>query len=600
MNKNDHYVAFISHPNAGKTTLFNQLTGKKAKVVNYPGSTVDFEIANLMGHPSIKLMDVPGITSLKPRSEDEKIALKCLSELDTLLECNQKSPDLILSLIDMTQLSRHLVLTKQLIEKNYPIVVVLTMADLSGAILEIKTFSQLLGCPVVLLNARNSDTQLKKTIVSKCNEKYTYSVIDNNLSTSELYRWSSQIEKTITKKTQSAEKKLDLDAIFLHPIWGGISFVGVMSAFFYTLFILSVPFMDIIDSLFVFVMDTSTLYLPEHWAAKLLVEGCIGGLAAILVFVPQIAILFFGVGIMESTGYLARAAVLVDRPLSLIGLSGRAFVPLLSGFACSIPAMLAARNIPQQKQRLLCVFLIPLMQCSARLPVYGLLVAMLFGTNVWMSALSMTLIYISSIVLAVIISVIAVYGFNVKDNQNTFYIELPQWRMPIWKNIGKQVLQQTTSFITGAGPTIIVISIILWCLSSFPTSDYSFVMIIGQWIEPIFLPMGLDWRVGVAILLSFAAREVFVSALVVLFSITSEHIGMLDVLQDATFSSTGEPIFTGATIMGLIVFFMVAMQCASTLAVAKKELKSWKLPLIQLFAYIGLAYILSVSVVAIF
>ena len=291
---------------------------------------------------------------------------------------------------------------------------------------------------------------------------------------------------------------------------------------------------------------------------------------------------------------MARAAILVDKPLSKIGLSGRAFVPLLSGFACAIPAMMAVRNIPGHRQRLLCLFIIPLMQCSARLPVYGLLFAMVFPDSPFKSAMGLLVIYIMSVLIASIVAKLAGKYFKLFKSESLFHLELPTWKWPIAKNTIYSVYSQTKSFVVGAGPIIFIISIVLWFLANFPSVDSSFAMMIGQVIEPLFKPMGLDWRVGVAILLSFAAREVFVSVLAVVFAVDSQVSGIVETLSQATFQGSELPIFTTSSIVGLILFFMIALQCGATVAIAKKEMRNWKLPMIQLGVYIALAYVLSV------
>ncbi len=591
-------ILLISFPNAGKTTLFNHLTGKHSKIVNYPGSTVDFECAPMISKNHINIIDVPGITSLNPSSEDEKIAVKSLSDIDSFFSTKKKTPDLVISLIDATQASRHLVLTKQLIDQNYNVIAAVTMLDMLESDFDVVTLGRFLTCPIVSIDGRvgSNVDKLKTLIINQLQFPKTPNLNFDLSNIERLYQWSENAVNTINIPLNQHKSRFDFDRIFLHPVFGGLSFFIIMTGFFYSIFSLASPFMDFIEFVITSLMGVTESFLPEHLLSRLFIEGILGGLAAVLVFAPQIAILFLGIGLMESTGYLARAAVLVDRPLSIFGLSGRAFVPMLSGFACAIPAMLSARTISNQKERLLCIFLIPLMQCSARLPVYGLLIPMLFYKNFLLSSLAMTLIYFLSVCFAGILSSIVAKILKIDESRSNFHIELPQYRLPIWKNIFRQVYQQTKSFIIGAGSIIFYISIALWVLSEFPSPDNSFAMQIGQIIEPIFRPMGLDWRVGVAILLSFAAREVFVSALVVLFGITAEEVALVSVLKDATFLNSNELIFTIPSIIGLILFFMIAMQCAATLAVAKKELKSWKVPLIQLFLYISVAYLLAVIV----
>ena len=317
------------------------------------------------------------------------------------------------------------------------------------------------------------------------------------------------------------------------------------------------------------------------------------------VFIPQIVILFFALGLLESSGYLARGAVLVDRPLSMIGLNGKSFVPLLSGFACAIPAMMAARTIPNRKERLLTILVIPLMSCSARLPVFGLLLSLLFVSHPLWAGIGLTVIYVGSIVIGSVVAAIAGRFFKAETVYSGFQIELPQWRWPILKNVILQTYDQSLSFVRRAGPTIVVVGICLWALTYFPTPEASFAGDIGKWLTPSLEPMGVDWRVGVALLLAFAAREVFVSALAVIFAVQNPDstASMLSVLKHATFEQSSQLIFTPATIVGLVLFFMVSMQCLSTLVVAKKETGNWVMPGIMLGVYMTLAYALAVIAV---
>ena len=590
-------IVLLGPPNTGKSTIFNQLTGKHAKTVNYPGSTVDISFGPCHYNADFTIVDTPGIISLTPRSEDEKIAVDILDNQIQSHFPEAKLPDLVLSIVDLNQISRHLLVTKQLIEKGYPVCVVLTMEDLCKKrhiSIDIAQLQNELNCPVISVNALKKGDITRVVSLAEANMDHSYCISTKELApVSEAY---TEIEAHLinSKYSVNLPKSFDWDQLFLHPIFGGLAFLGIMTLFFYAIFVCAAPFMGIVEQVFAFLSEQTTQHLPQHLGTRFLSEGIINGIAAILVFVPQIALLFFAIGILESTGYLARGAVLVDKPLSYIGLNGRCFVPLLSGYACAIPAMLATRTIKQRKVRLLCNFIIPLMQCSARLPVYGLLLTLLFGSTSFKGALVFTSIYAGSIVLAALMAAIANPLIPGKSSTQ-FNIELPQWRRPDFMQIITQVQRQTLAFVKGAGPMILIISMALWILSTFPTQDSSFAVMIGQWIEPIFKPMGLDWRVGVAILLSFAAREVFVSALVVMFSIGTQESSIVSVLQEATIYGTNTPLFTAPAIGGLLVFFMIAMQCASTLAVAKKELNSGLFAAIQLVVYIGLAYVLSVG-----
>jgi len=598
-------IALIGFANSGKTSLFNHLTGAHYKTVNYPGSTVDFAQGKLIDHPNITILDIPGINSLTPRSTDEEIAIKSLSCLKSLIPSEKNYPDLVISVVDSTQRTRHLSLTKQLIDAGFNTIVALSMNDLAkkqGKQLDIPKLKEKTHCPILRIDSRKGtglkrlkniclkqlQTPTKKTptILNRHQEDIT-----NN------HNWVKETLTETRKDKPAKTESFDMDRVLLHWALGPLVFIGIMGSFFYSIFALAGPFMDAVDTFFGFSSTWLMSILPQNILSQILIEGIWAGIGAVLVFVPQIAILFFGIGLLESSGYLARGALIMDKLLSKIHLSGRSFVPLMSGCACAIPAMMAARNIPNKKERLLCMFIIPLMQCSARLPVYGVLLAILFPNSPLKSGIALTGIYLASIIIAAIVGSIGAKFLDLKSNDSYFNIELPTWRTPVWKHLFYHVWHQSKSFVSGAGPIIISLAIVLWVLSSFPSTEQSFAMMIGQWIEPVFLPMGIDWRVGVAILLSFAAREIFVSVLVILFSIGGSELGLLSALGEATFQGTSTPIFTTATSIGLIIFFMIAMQCAATLAIARKEMGSWKLPRLQLILFVGMAYGLSVLTV---
>ena len=601
MNTPKFTIALIGFANSGKTTIFNHLTGSHYKTVNYPGSTVDFAQGKLIGNPDITLLDIPGINSLTPRSADEEIAISSLSALKSLIPAEKNYPDLIISVVDSTQRTRHLNLTKQLINAGFNTIVALTMSDIAtkqGKQLNIPELSKLIKCPILRIDGRKGVglTRLKSLCIQKLTTNTAPSPTIIKRSQQDITKDFNWVTTTLkqTKKDQNLKRPtFDIDQLLLHWAIAPFFFIGIMGTFFYSIFAVAAPLMEAIDTFFGTSSQWLLSLLPQHLISQILIEGIWTGIGAVLVFIPQISILFLGIGLLESSGYLARGAMLMDKLLSKMNLSGRSFVPLMSGCACAIPAMMAARNIPNKKERLLCQFIIPLMQCSARLPVYGVLLALLFPNSPLKSGIALTSIYVGSLIIAGIVTSIAGNYLKLKSDNSYFNMELPAWRTPVWKHLFFHVCHQSKSFIKGAGPIIIVLAIILWLLSNFPAPNQSFAMMIGHWIEPLFYPLGLDWRVGVAILLSFAAREIFVSVLVILFTVGGTEASLLNTLSQATFQGTTTPIFTTATCIGLIVFFMIAMQCAATLAIARKEMGSWKLPRIQLITFIGLAYFLS-------
>ncbi len=508
-------IALVGHPNSGKTSLFNHLTRSRYQTQNYPGSTVDYAVGKLRGS-EIKIIDTPGIVSLSAKTDDEQVTLNILNE----------KPDLVVAVISATQIERHLRLVKQLQESGLRVLVVATMID---------RVSSTSACPVIAISNKTGSG------ISKLIEHIETSRSTANLEA--LQKWNVDVQSGF-----------DWDSFVLHPIFGPIIFVAIMSAFFWSIFALAAPFTDAIN----WGIDSLQGVFNNN--------PLIAGVGAVIVFVPQILLLFIGMGILDSTGYLARGAVLVDKPLSMIGLNGRSFVPLLSGCACAIPAMMAARTIPNKKERLLTLFIIPLMTCSARLPVYGLLLGLLFVGRPMVAGFALTGIYFGSIVLASVTAAIAGRFIGAKQQKSYFHIELPMWHRPIFKNIFVSAFHQTMAFVKKAGPTILILSLALWFLTPFLSR-------FGSILTPIVAPLGVDWRVGVALLMAFAAREVFVSALAVM-AVTP---GTLSV----------------PAIIGLIVFFMIAMQCMSTVAIAKKEMGNWKLPMIMTGTYIVAAYVLA-------
>ena len=596
------YAVLLGPPNSGKSTLFNHLTEQHSSVINYPGSTTEVYIAKLKNHSSVSIIDSPGIQSLLPRSDDEKLALKTITKLDSILDSPHALPDLIICVIDSTQSDRHLAITKRLIDDGYPVIVVFTMVDdaiKKGIEIDHVNLSKALGVSTFKVNAKKQDdlNELSNGIIINSvpcgritNPKPAS--LDDMIDS---YEWA----KNMMAKHQHISKKIDsfdLDSWLLHPVLGYGFFIASMIGMFCVLFFLASPFMTLIEVAFDFFGESVGSLIKNEPINNFLVNGLIAGLGGVVIFVPQIVLLFFGLGIMESSGFLARSAVLIDKPLSKIGLNGRSFVPLLSGCACAIPAILATRVISNKRVRMLTMMAIPLMQCTARLPVYGLLLAVLFD-NALAVAIGLTSIYLLSLIVSAIIIGIANYVSFPKGNENEpFIMELPEWRWPSWRQLIKDTKRKTSKFLTDAGPIIFSISIILWGLAEIQWQETPLIYHIGQWIEPIFKPMGVNWQVGVAILLSFAAREVFVSALAIVYQ-TSEQ-ALLN-MTSATNQSIHTLFDTGAAI-GLILFFMVAMQCGATFVVLKKEMGQYRTPSIILITFIVIAYFLAITANAIF
>jgi ferrous iron transport protein B len=646
-------ITLVGPPNAGKTTLFNQLSGKNYKTVNYPGSTIEYNVTKFQEKFNIQanLLDSPGIISLVPNSPDEQITVDSLYDHPKF-----GRPNLIIVTVDSSQLSRHLLLVKQLLNSNFNVIVALTMIDIlfkKGYKIKIISLIERLGCPVVTINGRTGEGI--DSLISTVKRRLYY----NNSILKELkrvkaafhaekilsqYKEIEEIEKDVIipvaekKRLKDANFQLNvlslnlfnqpdrltlkIDRLLLHKYWGLLFFLLITGAIFTSIFWLALPIMEFVDESFASAANITSEYFGETWFSDLLSDGIISSVGAVLIFVPQILILFFILGFLEDTGYLARGAMLIDKPLSKIGLNGRSFVPMLSGFACAIPAMMAARTISNRKERLLTIFIIPLMSCSARLPVYALLIAFLIPKDqVFLGGMIFSFIYMFSIISSVIVASI-INKFSKKiiqvEERSSFILELPSYKIPRLQSVLRNTYASTKQYIKEAGPVIITFSIILWSLTYFPNTNpeldlstfngleyedaiqmervaTSYAAQIGKFMEPIMTPLGMDWRIGVSLISAFVAREVFVSSLALIFRVTGEEQtlrdSILESMRSATIQGTDQKLFTISTTIGLIIFFVFAMQCLSTVAVAKKETGHWRIPILQIIIFSGFAYI---------
>ena len=654
-------ITLVGPPNSGKTTLFNTLSGKNYKTANYPGSTVEYYTSRFLSKYNLnaELLDSPGIVSIFPESIDEKISVESLYSHPSL-----GTPDLIISTVDSCQLSRHLLLPKQLIKLGFNVLVVVTMTDIlakRGLKVSESNLSKDLNCDVVIINGRSKqgiekliesiNKNLSQAIVSDKKNIIAQSSLQNK---DELLETFKEIElmvenvyeplsddRKINLKTANNELKLlnahitnngfspdeitlKIDSVLLHRFWGFLIFLIVMGLTFTSIFWLAQPLMNLVDDSFNSLNSLVINNFDPGWFTYLVSDGIISGAGSVLVFVPQILILFLILGLLEDSGYLARGAMLIDKPLSKIGLNGRSFVPMLSGYACAIPAMIAARTIPNRRERLFTIFIIPLMSCSARLPVFALLIAYLIPQEkAWMGGLLLGAIYlfsmISSIVIAGVMNKFTKRLFNAEDT-STFILELPTYRIPKLSSVISNTYNSSKQYILRAGPIILGFSLILWFLTFFPNVnpdidstglsteqaqnlerserlEHSYASGLGKFIQPFMTPIGMDWRIGVSLISAFAAREVFVSSLALTFKVTSEveedQSTLLNSLRSAKIESTGEKLFTTATSIGLIVFFIFALQCLSTVAVSRKETGGWKIPILQIVIFTSLAYIMT-------
>jgi ferrous iron transport protein B len=616
------FIALVGPPNAGKTTLFNALTGAGSQPVNYPGATVEYAVgaARKNLHLDLRIADTPGTYSLAPKSPEEQVTFQILFGKPTL------QPQALILVVDGTQLSRHLPLVRQVQETGYPLVVAVTMKDLlerDGIALDVDALSKLLNVPVFAVNALDTHSARAlaaavHALASKPLPSLSMPVQWSPARQAIELKWSGEIAakvrlsaETLRRRPRSlAEETQRIDRVLLHPVFGLFIFALVMSVLFTSIFWVAAPAMDAVTAIFELLASQVLAYAPNSLWADFLAGGVIGSLSAILTFVPQIMILFLGISFLEDSGYLARAATLIDRPLTLIGLNGRSFVPLLSGYACAIPAMLAARTISNRKERWLTLFIIPLMSCSARLPVYALLLAYIFrGEAAWKPGVALAALYFLSLLLGSLMAAIA--NRILKTVETSFFLmELPLYRKPSPLGLLKNMAMRTESYLRKAGPAIFVFAVLIWVGTTFPNYgepnasqrlNTSYAAQAGKLINPIMHPMGGDWRTGSALISAFAAREVFVSSLSLVMQVSEQdeqqrEVSLLDSMRLAK-RDDGTALFTPASCVGLILFFMIALQCMATLAVSRREFGNWKMPLVQLVVFNLLGYVLAVGAV---
>lgn len=623
-------VALVGSPNSGKTTLFNWLTGSRFKTVNYPGATVDYSLGKTHERygAQISVMDTPGTYSLDPKSPDERVTSEAIFNHRV-----HGAASVVVAVADATHLARQMLVTRQLIEAGFPVVLAVTMSDLlseNREVLDTDALSRELGIPVVLINGRLGGGIDK--LVEAIRSQVQKIALQPSPRGAKIPRWSDdKVESALAvnsaivakvllpqivhahtpKKISTArERTRRIDRILLHPVFGLLIFIFLMAFLFSSIFWAAAPAMDAVDKSFSWLAATVRSISPDNLFIQLLSNGVIASMGAVMTFVPQIFILFLGIIILEDSGYLARSATLVDRPLSKLGMGGRSFVPILSGYACAIPAMLAARTINSKRERWLTLFILPLMSCSARLPVYALLLAFLFhGKAAWYAGLTLAAIYFCSLMVGGVAALIAGKFLKV-DDRSFFMMELPVYRRPRPSLVLRQALTRTSSYLRRAGMPIFIFALIIWVGTTFPNYSQqdktlrlqsSYAAQVGHLIEPVFQPMGGDWRTGVGLISAFAAREVFVSSLAVVMQVASDDEATLkDSLiekMQAAKAPNGYPLFTLASALGLIVFFMIALQCLSTVAIAVKEGGGWRFALTQLIIFNGVAYVIAVSLV---
>lgn len=687
-------IALAGNPNAGKTTLFNNLTGLRQKVANYPGVTVERKEGTWFINETVctaRLIDLPGLYSLDVASIDEQIARDCITGKVKGLP----KPDVVIAVVDATNLSRNLYLVTQILEFGVPVVVALTMVDLAekaGIEIDTEKLSEKLGAHVVAIkvNQKIGLTELSEAVLKSTNTKPAgmglslsdeaeetisfltssngHEKLDRNTAINLLYgeelpadekqrdiilkarenlkaksanfwqqpllaryAWIERIiNDAVTEKHEDKPNTSQkIDYILTHKFFGPAILFVVLLLIFQTIFTWASLPMDLIDKAFGALGDLVRANMSEGLLTDLIVDGVIAGVGGVVVFLPQILLLFFFISILEDTGYMARAAFLMDKLMHGVGLHGKAFMPLLSSFACAIPGIMATRTIENPKDRLATILIAPFMSCSARLPVYTLMIAAFFGNKKIFVFLSLgALLIMAMYLLGITVAVVVAWVLKrtvLKAPAPPLVMELPPYRVPNFLTIFQLMLQRAGLFLKRAGTVILAISIILWALVTFPrvntteqtnqtqtaqvTEDEtakkseqlknSFAGRTGHLIEPVIQPLGFDWKMGVALIASFAAREVLVSTLSIIYNAGSdadaESESLIKAVQDAK-REDGKPAWTPLTALTMMVFFVLACQCMSTLAIVRRETNSWRWPLFMFGYMTVLAYVVSLIV----
>lgn len=634
-------IALFGNPNTGKSSVFNLLTGLRQHIGNFAGITVEKKSGSFqINNQQHKLIDFPGVYSIYPRSKDEEVVYKVVSNPK-----HPDFPDLAMIVVDSSNLERNLLLFTQIYDLKIPIVLVLNMWDLAqkrGINIDIeKLQSYFPSISIVTTNARIGfgkdrliDSIKNHQLIATSNlvvEDFKLCELKNKKKQEEETQFRYQFLRKIISDIESVEKtKTDtlsrkIDKILIHPIFGYLIFSAVLFVIFQFIFsFASIP-MDFIDAQTTNFSNFIANQLPNGLLNDLICQGVIPGIGGVIIFVPQIALLFLFISILEESGYLSRVVFIMDRLMRPFGLNGKSVVPLISSIACAIPGVMATRTIADWKERLITILVAPLMSCSARIPVYTLLIALVIPKQTVLGIFNLQGIvlfglYFLGLISALLIAIIL--NLLIKKKEKGFLLlELPSYKMPRWPNVGINVLEKIKIFVIDAGKIILSISIILWALATFGPSgkmenaekyvranpsftqlpdeeqnqkvasarlESSYIGIFGKAIEPAIRPLGYDWKIGISLITSFAAREVFVGSLATIYAVQDdgdENLRLIDRLK-AEKNNKNESIFTLASGVSLMIFYVFAMQCMATLAVVRRETNSWKWPLIQV-AFMG-------------
>lgn len=600
-------IAIAGSPNSGKTTLFNALTGLRMKTGNYAGVTVDRregEVAVPGGR--VKLIDLPGTYSLHALSEDEAVAVRVLKG-----ELGDGAPDAVVVVADVTSLDRSLPMIAEILQLGMPTLLCLTMIDelkARGGDLDVKALERELGVPVVGVvgNKGLGVDDLRARLAGSAT--WTRAKDLPGASTEERFAWADALlARCLRRRPDPSRLTRSLDAVLLHPIAGPVVFLAFVTIFFQLIFTWAAPAMDFLSGTMDGIADFVLARGPDTLLTHLVADGIIRGVGAVIVFLPQILLLFGVIFLLEACGYMARAAFVVDRLMGWVGLEGRCFIALLSSYACAVPGILATRTIPSPRDRLATVLVAPLTTCSARLPVYALLISAfvpakkIVGPFTW-QGLTLLALYLAGAAGALLFAAIFKRGL-LRGKTLPFYLELPPYRFPSIKSVAVQVARRAQIFLKRAGTVILAASIVLWALLNFPRRpapegateleaqahvlENSYAAMAGKALEPVFEPLGFDWRVNVGLIGSMAAREVMVSTLAQVYAYSGssdEDVAGLGVLLSSPDPATGRAPLSRPAALALLAWFVFALQCVSTLAVMRRETGGWKWPAIA-FGY---------------
>jgi ferrous iron transport protein B len=596
-------IALIGPPNSGKSTLFNRLTGLRQKVANYPGVTVEQHFGRMggIGRSDLTVIDLPGIYGLNSYSEDARVAVDALhGNLP-----GTPAPDAVLLVLDSLQLNRQLMLAGPVLSLGLPTLVLLNMSDLlaaQGGEIDPLALARELGAPVAMICAsKGTGLEAIGRFLGRLSDPghmqpqlMQLPVLQN---VSSCHQWASGVSsRTKYKAPLSSGWTRKLDSVLLHKVWGPLVFLAVVIGVFQVVFAAGLPLSDWMTTVLTRMGAAAAALLPVHWLQVLVRDGIWNGMEAVMVFLPQILLLFLVIGLLEDSGYLARAALIADRVMRSIGLNGKAFIPLLSAYGCAVPAIMATRTIENKRDRLATILVAPFMTCPARLPIYTLIIAAfipdrrILGNFFGLRAAVMLSLYVMGF-LAALATARLLKSSVLKANSAPFMLEMPQYRWPTLRSVGLRLLDRCQVFVKQTGTVILAVTFVLWLLSVFPIHGgqmaplaESFIGHLGHMIEPILRPLGFNWKIGIGLLSSIIAREVIVGTLGTLY-------GADPATQSLSLQTALRHDMTTGGAIALVVFFAFAMQCTSTLAAVRRETNSWKWPLAQFVYMSGLAYV---------